>query len=205
MVAQRLPLLWRKLHGTIRLRGIEPYMQEYFSLNTKQHPILTISLFFRSPQQGQRIFTNFFDIHCLMMLRAVLKIRFRSQADTDTCCFGRLLHLSFRTDLKKAVEHFFRAGARHGPCNWVWPLRPLRHCGMMTSTPPCSWILCWDKAGGRPIVGSSLGILSFPSRGGVHSCRAPFGSAPLPSCVLGIPLSSICRRSDSPTGSARSA
>ena len=43
--------------------GIEPYMQEDLSLNTKQYPILTISLIFSSPRQDQRIFTNFLDIH----------------------------------------------------------------------------------------------------------------------------------------------
>lgn len=68
MVALRLSLIRRKLHGASRFRGIEPYMQEDLSFNTKQHPIRTISLVFRSPWQGQSIKTNFFDIHCLMML-----------------------------------------------------------------------------------------------------------------------------------------
>ena len=68
MVAQRLSLLRRKFHGASRFRGIEPYMQEDLSLNTKQHPILTISLVFRSPRQGQSIKTNFFDIHNLIKL-----------------------------------------------------------------------------------------------------------------------------------------
>ena len=68
MVALRLSLIRRKLHGASRFRGIEPYMQEDLSFNTKQHSIRTISLVFRSPWQGQSIKTNFFDIHCLMML-----------------------------------------------------------------------------------------------------------------------------------------
>ena len=34
------------------------------------------------------------DKHQIYQLRPVLKIRFRKLDDTDTCCFGRLLHLS---------------------------------------------------------------------------------------------------------------
>lgn len=68
VVTQRLSLLGRKFQGTGRFRGIEPYMQEYLSFNTKQHPILTIRLVFRCARQGQRILAYFFDIHKLMTL-----------------------------------------------------------------------------------------------------------------------------------------
>ena len=68
VVTQRLSLLGRKFQGAGRFRGIEPYMQEYLSFNTKQHPILTIRLVFRSSRQGQRILAYFFDVHQLMVL-----------------------------------------------------------------------------------------------------------------------------------------
>ena len=68
VVAQCLPLLGRQFYSTRRLWGIEPYMQEDLSLNTKQYPILTISLIFCSPRQGQRIFTNFLDIQDQIIL-----------------------------------------------------------------------------------------------------------------------------------------
>ena len=106
MIAQRLSLLRRKFHGTSRFRGIEPYMQEDLSLNTKQHPIRTISLVFRSPRQGQSIKTNFFDIHCLMMLIQLCFILGSIASRKQSMMYSKLSSLNGSSVYLRTVKRF---------------------------------------------------------------------------------------------------